>query len=90
MMRRFLFVFGFVLAGCGDSGEPEDELAGANRLTTHNVAMKGNYCCYENGAVSADSAAACTLRTSNCVWSETYNDVDPAGRGTMCGYLACH
>jgi hypothetical protein len=89
MMRCIPFVFGLVLAGCGDSGDPEDELAGANRLTTQNVAAKGDYCCYENGAVSEDSPAACTGHSRDCVWGETYNDVDAAGRGTMCGYLAC-
>jgi hypothetical protein len=87
MMGRILFVLGLVLAGCGsDSG---DGLGGADPLTAEDVAANGDYCCYQNGAATEDSATACATHAKACVWSETYTDVDAAGRGTLCGYLIC-
>jgi len=84
MRGRVLFVFGLVLAGCGDS---ED---GADPLSADEVAATGSYCCYASGTLTTDSAAGCTSHAKSCVWSETYNDANAAGRGRVCGYLVCH
>jgi hypothetical protein len=84
MLRQISFVLGFVLAagsGCGDSGD--------DSFTAEEIAARGVYCCYESGQVTSDSAAACA-KAQSCVWSETSDNVDAAGRGRMCGYLACH
>lgn len=89
MIGRILFVFGLLLAGCADASDSEDELSGAHHLTAEGLAVTGDYCCYENGAVTEDSARACTIHAKSCAWSQTYSDVNAAGRGTICGYLDC-
>lgn len=81
-------MLGFLLAACGSS-DSEDDLGGANHLTAGDVEARGTYCCFENGTPGADAPAVCTSHAKDCVWSEAYSDVDSAGRGTMCGYLAC-
>jgi hypothetical protein len=83
MIGRILFVVGLVLAGCGDS---EDDAGGT---TAESLAATGDYCCYENGVATEASAAACAAHAKSCVWSQTYSDANAAGRGTVCGYLAC-
>lgn len=88
MQRRIWLVLGFLLAACGDS-DSEDDLGGANHLTAEDLAARGTYCCFENGSASASSPASCASGAKDCVWSETYSDVDSAGRGRMCGYLSC-
>ena len=88
MQRRFWLVLGFLLAACGNS-DSGDDLAGANHLTAEDMAERGTYCCFENGSPSATSPLSCASAEKDCVWSETYSDVDSAGRGRMCGYLAC-
>jgi hypothetical protein len=84
MMGRILFVLGLLLTGCGSGDEP-----GGGKLTPEDVAANGDYCCYQNGAATEDSAAVCATHAKTCVWSETYREVDAAGRGTLCGYLIC-
>jgi hypothetical protein len=88
MHRRFSIVLGFLLAACGSS-DSEDDLADANHLTADDVAARGTYCCFDNGSASTNSPAICSSNAQDCIWSETYSDVNSAGRGTMCGYLAC-
>jgi hypothetical protein len=92
MVHRVRLALLLVLFACGDSEEAasEDEkLAGASKLTSDRAAQIGSYCCYENGALASDAPAACRASTASCFFSETYSDVSPAGRGTMCGYLLC-
>jgi hypothetical protein len=89
MLRHLLLVLGLLLAACGDSGDSAADLGQANQLTAEDVAARGDYCCYDNGAASSDSPAACAKSATGCVWSQTYNNVDASGRGQMCGYLAC-
>ena len=88
MHSRISILLGFLLAACGNS-DSEDDLGGAQRLTAEDVAARGTYCCFDDGSASANSPAICSSGTKDCVWSETYSDVNSAGRGTMCGYLAC-
>ncbi|MEY4549507.1 MAG: hypothetical protein RL685_5702 [Pseudomonadota bacterium] len=90
MMYRAWLAPLLILLACGDSEEPsEDEkLAGASKLTSDRAAKFGDYCCYEDGTLMADAPASCQEVTS-CFFSQTYSDVTPAGRGTMCGYLMC-
>jgi hypothetical protein len=90
-MTRALLALVFTLLACGDSEEPsrDEELADASRLTRARAQETGAYCCYENGTLMADAPAACRT-TANCFFSETYSDVNAAGRGTMCGYLLCN
>ena len=88
MQRRISLVLGLLLAACGNS-DSEEDLGASNHLTAEDVAARVTYCCFENGTASANSPAVCASGAKNCVWSETYSDVDSAGRGTMCGYLAC-
>jgi hypothetical protein len=85
MLRQISFVLGFVLAACSACGDSEDD-----PLTAEEIAARGVYCCYENGLATSDSAPACAKGAQGCVWSETSDNVDAAGRGRMCGYLACH
>jgi hypothetical protein len=91
MTKRVLWgvCFTLGLGACGDSGDSENALRGANQLTAERVAAIGDYCCYENGRATEDSPEACGSGEKACIWSETSNDVDRSGRGTMCGYLAC-
>ena len=89
MRRRVSILLGFLLAACGGSDSDYGELSGANHLTAEDVAARGTYCCFDNGSPAAASPEACGTDEKQCVWSETYSDVDSAGRGTMCGYLAC-
>lgn len=79
-----------LLIACGDSEEPsEDEkLASASKLTSDRAAEMGDFCCYENGTLMADAPAGCHDVT-HCFFSQTFSDVSPAGRGTMCGYVVC-
>jgi hypothetical protein len=88
MQSRIAIVLGLLLAACGSS-DSDDGLGGADHLTAEDVAARGTYCCFENGSASASSPASCAAGATGCVWSETYSDVDSAGRGRMCGYLAC-
>jgi hypothetical protein len=88
MHTRFSIALGFLLAACGSS-DSEDALAGANHLTAEDVAARGTYCCFDNGSASANSPPVCSSGTKDCIWSEAYSDVNSAGRGTVCGYLAC-
>ena len=90
MLSRAI-VLGFLLAACGSSdSDSGNALGDANHLTAEDVQASGTYCCFENGSASADSPTSCASSAAkDCVWSETYSDVDSAGRGTMCGYLAC-
>jgi hypothetical protein len=88
MQSRIAIALGFLLAACGSS-DSEEDLGGADHLTAADVQARGTYCCFDNGSASADSPASCASSAKDCVWSETYSDVDSAGRGSMCGYLAC-
>lgn len=88
MHWRISIVLGFLLTACGSSDSGND-FSGADQLTAEDVAARGTYCCFENGNPSANSPASCASGAKDCVWSETYSDVDSAGRGRMCGYLAC-
>jgi hypothetical protein len=90
-MTRPLLVLLLTLLACGDSEDSsneDEELASASRLTRTRAQETGAYCCYENGVLASDAPAACRAAAS-CFFSETYSDVSPAGRGTMCGYLLC-
>jgi hypothetical protein len=88
MDRRISIVIGLLLTACGSS-DSEADLAGANHLTADDVADRGTYCCFDNGSASGNSPAICSSGAKDCVWSETYSDVNSAGRGTICGYLLC-
>jgi hypothetical protein len=90
MANRARIALLLTLLACGDSEESneDEELANASRLTRERAEEMGDYCCYENGSLAADAPASCSTVTS-CFFSETYSDVSPAGRGTMCGYLIC-
>jgi hypothetical protein len=88
MQRGIFIAIGFLLAACGGSDSDAD-LASANRLTAADVAARGTYCCFDNGSASASSPAVCSSGAKDCAWSETYSDVNAAGRGTICGYLLC-
>jgi hypothetical protein len=90
MTSRASLALLLTLFACGDSEESseDDKLANASKLTRDRAEEMGDYCCYENGSLAADAPAACRT-VANCFFSETYSDVSPAGRGTMCGYLIC-
>lgn len=90
MTHRALLAALLSLLACGGSegSSDDEELANASRLTRVRAEQQGVYCCYVNGTLQADAPEGCQNPTS-CFFSETYSDLSPGGRGTMCGYLLC-